>query len=154
MLRQLLPQLADNTYRGHALALWVLGLLVLMKVALGVNSIFNGRSVAATADGIPLGAFPPDAARAVVTLFALLGLGQLLLGLGGLLVLVRYRGLVPLAFLVLLLEHLARRLILQVLPIARTGGASGVVVNLVFFGLMAAGLALSLWSRGEGRVRP
>jgi hypothetical protein len=59
MLSSLLPRCVDNTYRGHRLALVFFGLLVLVKIAMGVNSIFNGRSVASSADGIPLDTFTP-----------------------------------------------------------------------------------------------
>ncbi len=63
--------------------------------------------------------------------------------------LVRYRALVSFLFALLLLEHLGRRLILLLLPIVKTGNPPGTVVNLVLLALMIAGLALSLWSRGE-----
>lgn len=53
MFRQLLPQRIDNSYRGHKLALWLFGLIVLMKSAMSVNSILLGHKVATSADGIP-----------------------------------------------------------------------------------------------------
>ena len=59
MLRQLLPQRIDNRYRGHRLALWLLAVLVLMKGGIGLGTIFNGHSAAASADGIPLDTFTP-----------------------------------------------------------------------------------------------
>jgi hypothetical protein len=144
MLSSLLPRCVDNTYRGHRLALGLLGLLVLVKIGIGVNSIFNGRSVAISADGIPLDTFGPAGAQAVVSLFALWGLSQLLLGLLGLLVLVRYRGMVPFLFALFLLEHLSRRLIATCLPIVRVGTPPGPVINLVLLALMILGLVLSL----------
>ena len=44
MLQRLLPHRVDNTYRGYKLALWLFGLLMLMKGVIGVNSILNGRT--------------------------------------------------------------------------------------------------------------
>ena len=76
MLNPLLPQPIDNTYRGHKLALWLLGLLVLMKVLIGVNSMVNGYSVASSADGIPVDTDPVPAAQTIVSMFALLGFSQ------------------------------------------------------------------------------
>ena len=155
----LLPRRAENDYRGHKLALWLFGLVVFVKLAIGVNSIFNGYSVASSADGIPLDTYTPAGAQAFVTQFALLGLSHVVMGLLCVLVLVRYRTFVPLMFALLLLEHLGKRLILQYLPIARTGTPLGVGINIVLLALMVAGLAFSLWSRGdatrtaEGRSR-
>jgi len=37
-------------------------------------------------------------------------------------------------------------LILQFIPIVRTGTPPGIVVNLIIFALMIVGLMLSLWS--------
>ena len=76
MLEQLLPRTIDNTYRGQKAALWLLGLLLLMKTAMGLNSIINGYKVATSADGIPLDTYPPAAARTIVALFGIWGLGQ------------------------------------------------------------------------------
>jgi hypothetical protein len=56
---RLLPQRVDNTYRGHNLALWLFGAVVLMKLAMSLNSIFNGYVVASSADGSPLTHSPP-----------------------------------------------------------------------------------------------
>ena len=146
MLDRALPRSLDDTYRGHKLALWLLGLVVFGKIAIGLNSIFNGYSVASTADGIPLDTFTADGARAVVSLFAIWGLSQLLFGLLGVLALVRYRSLVPFMFALLLLEHLSRKAILLFLPVVKTGTPPGSAVNLVFLSLMIVGLALS-WPR-------
>jgi hypothetical protein len=52
-------------------------------------------------------------------------------------------------FAVLVLDYLARQLILHFVPIVRTGSPPGPVVNFVLFSLMIVGLALSLWRQGE-----
>jgi hypothetical protein len=147
MLDQLLPQRFDNAYRGHKLALWLFGLLVLVKVAISLGSIFNGYEAASSADGIPLETFTPAGVQAVVTLFALLGLVHLMLLLLCVLALVRYRAMIPLMFAVLLLEYLARRLILLLMPIASTGKPPGLFINLALLAVMIGGLLLSLWNR-------
>src|SRR2546425_4617721 len=148
MFSQFLPQRIDNTYRGHKLALWLFGLLLLMKIAMSLNSIFNGYSVASSADGIPLDTFTPVAARTVVSLFALLGLSNFVICLLCILVLARYRSMIPFMFALLLLEYMSRKLILQFLPIVRTGTPPGFYINLVLLALMIVGLALSLRSEG------
>jgi hypothetical protein len=152
LLDRILPRHADNTYRGFRLALWLFALLVLMKLAMSVNSIFNGRGVATSADGIPLDTFTPAGAQAVVSLFASWGLAHLTIGLLCIVVLIRYRALVPLMFALVLLEHLSRRLISYYMPIARTGSPPAPIVNVVLFTLEIAGLALSLGGPAKPRT--
>jgi hypothetical protein len=149
MLDTFLPARIDNTYRGHRLALWLFGVVVLLKLALAVASIFNGYEAASSGDGIPLASYPPDAARAIVTLFALLGLLHLVIAVVCALVLIRYRALVPFALAVLIAEYLGRRLILLALPIERTAAAPGLAINLVVLAVMVIGLVLSLRVRSS-----
>jgi hypothetical protein len=153
MLTQFLPKSADNAYRGQVLALWILALVVLLKSIMSLNSVFNGYSVASAADGLPLDTYPPAAARTVVALFGAWGVGQLMLCLIGVLVLVRYRSLVPFVLALFLLEQLTRKLVLALLPIARTGTPPGYFVNLGLLAIMIAALALALWRRGDARVQ-
>jgi len=145
MLHRLFPARADNTFHGYRAALWLLGIVVALKLVMGVNSILNTESVAAGADGLPLDSFGPEAARTVLMLFALTSLGQLMLAVIALITLVRYRALVPLIYAVLLGEHLVRRFIVQSYEVARTEGISaGGYVNPGLLTLLAVGLVLSL----------
>jgi hypothetical protein len=148
---RLFPQRFDNTYRGHKLALWLFALIVLMRVVMSLNSILNGRSVASSADGIPLETYTPAAAQTAVSLFALLGFSNLVICLVCVLVLARYRSMVPLMFTLLLLQYMGGRLILHYLPIVRTGTPPGFYVNLSLLVLMIIGLVLSLRSQGNLR---
>jgi hypothetical protein len=147
MFADLLPKSLDNSYRGHKLALWLLGLLALMKSVIGLNSIINGAAVMATADGIALNTYPAAAAQNLVALWGLLGLSHLIISLLCVLALVRYRGMVQLMFALLLLQHLAGRVIGQFHPIVRTGAPPASAINLTLLALIVVGLALSLWRR-------
>lgn len=60
MFNQLLPQRIDNSFRGYRLALWLFGLVMLVKTGIGVGTIFNGHNAAINADGIPLDTFAPS----------------------------------------------------------------------------------------------
>lgn len=144
MFSQFLPQRIDNSYRGHKLALWLFALVVFMKTSIGLGTIFNGRNTAITADGIPLDTFTPAGAQAFVSVLAIWGLAHVMIGLLCILVLVRYRALVPFMFALLLLEHLSRKLILFVMPIAKTGTPPGFFINLALVAVMIVGLVLSL----------
>ena len=146
-MQSLLPGTIDNTYRGHKVALVLFGLVVGLKTLMSVNSMFNGREVASSADRIPLDRYPPDAAGTIVSLFSLFALSNFIFCVLCILALVRYRSIVSFMFVLLLLEHLGRRAIHQFLPIARSGPPPGYVLSLVLISLMIAGLALSLWER-------
>jgi hypothetical protein len=151
MPNRLLPRQGDNAYRGYMLALWLFGILVLLKTIISVNSMINARGVATSADGVPLDTFGPEGARAFVNLFALLGLSNLVICILCIVVLARYRALVPLMFSLLLLQHLARKLIHQAMPTVTTGNPPASVINLVLLALMVVGLALSLASPDKTR---
>jgi len=145
MLSRILPSQADNRFEGLRPALWLLGLLILLKLAMSLNSIFNTAEVAAGADGIPLASYGPAAAREVLLLFALMALGHLVLTLIALVTLIRYRALVPFIYLVLLGEHLARRAIARsYAPPGAHGTDIAWVVNYGLLTLLILGLALSL----------
>ncbi len=147
MLNQLLPQRADNTYPGHKLALTLFGLLLLMKTATSLGSIFNGYTAATSADGIPIDSYTPAGARTVLSLFALLGLSNFIICCIGIVVLVRYRSLIPFMFGLFLLQQLSRQLIFKFFPIDRTGTPPGSTMNLVILAVMLVGFAFSLWRR-------
>ena len=145
MIERLFPRQIDNRFEGHRSALWLLGLLLFVKMAMSLNSILNTREVAAGADGIPLDSFGPAAAREVLLLFALMALGHLFLELVALAALIRYRAMVPFVYLLLLGEHVARRLVVR--SYADPGAESTVIALVVNYGLLALltiGLLLSL----------
>ena len=152
MFKRLLPQRIDNTYHGYKLALWLFGLVVSVKMLQGLMAIFNGYSIAGSADGIPLDTYSSEAAQTVLALFAISGLARLIMSLLCILALVRYRSAITFMFALLGLDYLARQLILHFLPIVRAGTPPGVVMNLILFALTIVGLALSLWNRGNPEI--
>mgnify|MGYP001211973892 CR=1 FL=1 len=138
----LLPQHADNSYRGHKAALWLFGLLLLMKVGISLGSIFNGRTAATSADGIPIDTYTPAGAQTVVSLFALLGMANLIICLIGVVVLVRYRSLIPFMFALFLVQQLSRYPVFHFLPIVRTGTPPRSAINLTILQLENAALPI------------
>jgi ABC-type transport system involved in multi-copper enzyme maturation permease subunit len=144
MLNDFLPQHADNTYHGHSLALWIFAIVVFTRIVMSLNSLLNARTTATHADGIPLHSYTPAAEQTVVSLFSLLGLHSFIICLMCILVLIRYRNLVPVMFVLLLLQSLGGRLIPHFLPIIRTGTPPGIFVHWVLLALIAVGLVLSV----------
>lgn len=144
MLSRLFPARAGNDYGGRTAGLWLFGLLVFLKSAISLASVFNAHEAASSADGIPLDSYPPGAAREVLTTFMLLGWSNFALCVVAIVVLLRYRALVPLMFAVWLFYDAGKRLMFLVVPLERVGGSSGMLINLVLLGLTLAGFALSL----------
>jgi hypothetical protein len=147
MLKRLLPSTADFTYRGSRLALWLLGFILLLKLAIALGAIFNGHYAASIADGIPIDTYTPQGAQTVLALFGALGVTQILLCLLGALILFKYKALVPVFALLLILEYVARKGVTTAIPIIRSGGSAGGAVNWAIFGLMILALVLSLRHR-------
>lgn len=144
MLRTLFPRVADNHYPGRRLGLWLFALM-LLKIAMGLNVMLNAPEVARSADGIPVDMFGAPAATAFSFVFAAWGLGQFVLGLASLVVLLRYRSLVPLAFLALLTEQIGRMLLRFHWPVERIATAPGAAINIALTAIMLLGFVLSIW---------
>ena len=144
MVDILLPQSLGNTHRVNRVALWLFGLVVVVRIAQSLSVIFNGYDIARGADGIPVETYTPEAAQQIVALFAQGSLWRLTFGLLGVVVLVRYRSAVPLMFALLLLNYLASQLIFRFVPLVRTGTPVGPYVNFGLFALTVVGLILSL----------
>jgi hypothetical protein len=163
MLSRLFPKLFDNTYRGHWLAIWLLVPIVLLKLvmgagAAGLNPWVSNRFIATNADGFPLDTFGVEAASLVMFLFASWGLALLVLNLLGVVVLIRYRAMIPLMFLLLSIEQIGRKGISLLSPIVRAveteGMSLGVIINWGLSALLLVGLILSLLNKPAAPGRP
>ena len=145
MFRRIFPKQIDNNYQGYKTAILVLGVIALAKTIQGIVTVINTRNVLANADGIVLDSFSPSGAAMVVALFALLGLNGLVLPLQSLIVLIRYRAMIPLMFLLFLTLQVAGRVVLLLNPIERsTAVPIGFVVNLAILMITLIGFALSV----------
>lgn len=144
MLKQLFPPESDFVYRGSRLSLWVLGAVLAVKLATAGAAVFNAETAAARADGLALDTFSQAGAQAVLSLFSMLGVTQMVLCLLGALILWRYRALVPAFLLLLLLEFLARKGVTLFTPLPRTPNSLGLILNWALFGLMLLAWVLSM----------
>ena len=144
MLSRLLPAHLDNGFRGYQAAIWIFALITAFKLALGVTHVFSADGGAQTLSHVPLDSYPAGAAQNVVGLFARMGLEQLLLGAIFLVVLLRYRALIPLLFLLALVAQAGAFVIAACKPLSLTVSPGVAPMHLVLAGLYLAGLALSL----------
>jgi hypothetical protein len=160
MLSRIFPKQFDNTYRGHWLAIWIFVPVVLVKLIMGVNvaglnPLISNLDILKTADGVPLDTFGAEAASTVVFLFASWALGLLLLSLLAIVVLIRYRAMIPLMYLLLSIEQIGRKALLLINPIVRAVETEGISFGaFINWGLTAAlviGFVLSLQNRSDSR---
>ena len=143
MLNTILPQVADNSYRGHGLATWILVLIVVLKTGTAVTSLAIGSLTLQGAHRVSSGVLPPEAVRLLVLFLERSAFSSLVLVLFCVVVLTRYRALIPLAYVSMLLDH-AGRAFFVLGEAAVTGTSSATVVSFVLLGLSVIGLVLSL----------
>lgn len=144
MLERLFPARVDNVYRGHRLALWLLWPAIAGTLWRSQHHIFAADGGAQSIATMPLDAYPPGARANIIALFGQWGLSQLLLGLLMLLVALRWRALVPLMWLILVLEYGGRQLVGMAKPLATLHTAPGAAGNLPLLFIALVMLALAL----------
>jgi hypothetical protein len=148
MLARIFPKQFDNTYRGHWAGLVIFVTVVAVKALQCIETIFNTRHTAVRADGIPLASFSPSGADTVLSMFALLGLYLLVIPAQSVVVLLRYRSMIPFMYFWLLLLQLAVRALHMLHPAFASDNHGprpiGFYINLAILGVTVLGFALSL----------
>jgi DMSO reductase anchor subunit len=149
MLGLLFPRVIDNRFRGQWPGYGLLAPVLFLKLGIALGSILTPGN-ANKADAIDASSYSAAALRDAMTSTALLGLLHLCIGLFGVLAMIRYRAMIPLIYLWLLIEFLGRRVVLDLYPIARTGGLSaGSIIDMILLAMLVLGLALSVWRRRD-----
>jgi hypothetical protein len=139
-LSALLPADAP-TYHGPALARWLTGAYLLVLTARSLVHVFaaeGGAHSIATIDTSVTGG------RNIIAIFGQWGAIQLVLAALLWVLLLRYRGLLPMILCVLVCEPFARALAGRLKPIETLGTAPGVALNWVAAPILALVLYLSL----------
>lgn len=148
MLNRIIPARVDNRYRGHPIGLWLFVPIALIKLSQSFTHLLKHDGGAQSISTIPLDTYPPGAAQNVIGLFARLGLEQLLLASIFLLVLIRYRSLIPLMYFLMVAHFIGGRIVGQFKPLA-LAGTSGVSTPFLIIAILSVvGLILSLIGRG------
>ena len=144
MIHKILPPVINNNYRGHQIALWLFYLITAVTIIRSCIHIFKSDGGAQSIATIPLEGFSNEGAEAVVFLFAYWGLSQLMFGLIQGIVALKYKSMIPLMYVFLLFEYVARFGISLFKSIETAGQAPGGVVNYAFPFLFVIMLFLSL----------
>ena len=148
MLNRIFPERIDNHYRGLKLAICLFVPITFMKVAISMVHIFYDDGGAQSISTIPLDTYTTGAAANVIALFAHLGLDQLLLGLLFVVVLFRYRAMIPLMYVLIIAGYIGLEGIALMKPIVTTGTSGANMPHLVLMALSISGLVLSLIGKG------
>ncbi|HYI11229.1 MAG TPA: hypothetical protein VEK57_19390 [Thermoanaerobaculia bacterium] len=149
MLNRIFPERIDNHYRGHKLALWFFVPVTLMKIGISMVHIFYADGGGQSISKMPLDAYPAGATQNVVALYARMGVDQLILGLLFVLVLFRYRAMIPLMYLVAVTHYIALKAIASAKPIAAAGRSSAGTMALILTFLTVTGFVLSLLRKDD-----
>lgn len=154
MLTRLFPPSIDNGYRGHPAGLWLF-------VPITAITLWRSWAHMALPDGgaqsiatIPLDTYTQGGAATVITIFALWGLSQFLIALFYVVVLLRYRTLLPLMYVGLLLEYVGRLAVGLAKPIVTLETPPGATMNFIFIALATIGLLLALRDSGQPKEMP
>ena len=151
MLERIFPRSLSEGYRGHPVAKWALVVLTAVTLWRSLAHIFLPDGGAQSIATIPLDTFTPVGASAVVQVFALWGLSQLLLAFFYGVVLWRYPALIPFVYVLFVAEYVGRFLIGLASPPITLERPPGAVGNVVFPVLGALLLALSLKRKADER---
>jgi hypothetical protein len=152
MLDRILPEHLDNHYRGYRVALWVFVAITVFQVALGLGHIFNSDGGAQSAANIPLDTYPDGAAQNVIAVFARMGLAQLMLGLVFVIVLARYRSMIPLMYVLVVAGYIGIFALAYFKPLSLAAPSGARLPHLAVAVLSIGGLVLSLLGSGYSKM--
>jgi len=149
-LSLLLPKKIDNNFLGNKVALWCFYLLTAVTLWRSQHHLFSLDGGAQSIATIPLDTYPQGASLTIVGIFALWGLSQLVIGVIYLLACLRYQAIIPLMYLLGIIEYGVRAFYISSLkPVETAGDAPGALINLPFILLFTLMLALSLWRKKQ-----
>jgi len=139
----LLPKQVDNRLRGSQIPLYFFAAYAVVSTVRSCIHLLAPDGGAGSVAGMDLNV---AGASGIVFAFALWGSAQLLLAFVQLLVVVRYRALVPLMYLLLIAEILLRMLVGHMKPVTFAHTPPGAIGNWILLPIALLMLAWSLWS--------
>jgi hypothetical protein len=139
----LLPAKIDNVIRGSKIPFYVFALYAIVSTVRSLIHLLSPDGGAGTIAGMDLSVVGADG---IIFAFALWGSSQLLFAIIQLLVVWRYKSLVPFMYLMLALEVLLRELVGAMKPVIFAHTPPGAIGNQLILPLAVLMLALSLWS--------
>ncbi len=140
----LLPKQFDNQYRGNKIALWMFVVITLIFMGRSLIHVFAADGGAQSIATIPLDLWSADAAKTLISMFAFWGLVQVMMAGLNIVALVRYKSMIPLLYLVMVITQLGRIGIGQWKPVVTQGTAPAAALTFYLLAFLTLGLLLSL----------
>ncbi len=135
------PKTADNNYKGSKIALWVFAILALVSTVRSLIHLFAPDGGAGSIAGMDLS----KGAENIIFTFGLWGLSQLIYAFIQLMVVFRYRTLIPLFYLILFVETIGRILVGTMKPpILLHGAPPGGIGNCIILPVVVIMFVLSI----------
>ena len=143
-MNYLFPNLIDNEYKGKKIPLFFFYLLIPVTIIRSLVHIFKADGGAQSIANIPLHLYSEQASDTIVHLFSEWGLSQLLFGVLYIVVLIKYKSLIPLMYLFMVLEYSTRLFLAFYKPFVLEGYAPGGIANYFLVPLFVVLFILSL----------
>jgi hypothetical protein len=126
LLDKILPK-NPQQYSGTKFALYAFYILTIFTLIRSCIHMFASDGGAQSIATIPLNQYSIEAGSVIILIFALWGLSQFLMGVVYVVVILRYKGLIPLFYLLIVIEYAARIFFGHWKPIITTGTPPGEV---------------------------
>ena len=146
---KLMPDSIDNRFRGKKISQYAFLIITVVTIVRSLIHVIAPDGGAQSIATIPLDAYSTEAAAAVILMFSFWGLSQLLMGLVYIGVYVKYKSLIPMMYVLLIIEYAMRIVIGQMKPIVTTGTAPGSVGSWIMVPVCVVLLILSLLPGGS-----
>ncbi len=144
MLKYLFPKSIDNEYKGNKSPLYLFYLVIPYTIIRSLIHLFSPDGGAQSIATIPLHSFSKNGSNTIIHLFAQWGLSQLLFGLLYIIVIIKYKSLIPLMYLFLFIEYSTRLLLGFYKPFELEGYAPGGIGNYFLVPLFIVMFILSI----------
>lgn len=139
----ILPKAIDNSIQGSKISFYVFAIYAILSTVRSCIHIFSSDGGAGSIAGLDL---TVPGADGIIFSFALWGSSQLLFAIIQLIVILRYRALIPLMYLMLVIEILLRQLVGIMKPVTFAHTPPGAIGNQLILPLSIIMLIFTIWS--------
>jgi hypothetical protein len=141
VLDKILPEQVNNEFPGYKFAQYAFVVFAIFTIARSLIHMFLPDGGAGSIATIDLNV---EGAEVIIGMFAQWGLSQLLMAGLYVVVYARYKSLIPLMYLIIVIEYAGRIAMGLLKPIETVGTAPGGIVNIIFIPLAAILLVFSI----------